>query len=200
MIRRVTIVAAAVLLGFLAWLPVPVSVGAQGGDAVYRSIRTEIPIAPRYLGTGTPTTRTWLRGDGAWSSVGLQDAASALRTSDISTTSSSYVTVMLASVTVGEAGDTVLVHVKGQLGKSGSGSCAFRVARGSTTIESWSLSDSTRILLDATFVDAPPVGTYNYRLQMLAQGSSPSCMAYRGDGAVPMPSLLVQSFYGGSIP
>ena len=26
------------------------------------------------------------------------------------------------------------------------------------------------------------------------------CTAYRGDGTVPLPSLLVQSYYGGSIP
>ena len=58
---------AAVLLGLFLGLPVPVSVGAQGGDAVYRSVRTEIPIERRYL-----------------EPQGLQDAATDLLTADMS--------------------------------------------------------------------------------------------------------------------
>ena len=38
------------LLGFaLVALCIPVPVVAQGGDAVYRSLRTQIPIARQYL-------------------------------------------------------------------------------------------------------------------------------------------------------
>ena len=47
----------------------------------------------------------------------------------------------------------------------GVGPCMIRVARGTTEIESLELDDG-RILFDATFVDAPPVGTHTYSLQM----------------------------------
>ena len=126
----------------------PLAVGAQGGDAVFESVgvtstaadalRTiggikvgadaEVggaltvgtPILPQYLGTGTPTASKWLRGDGTWAGTGFQDAAYDLLTSDLSTSRSNYETIMSASVTVGEAGDTVLVHVTGQIGRSSS--------------------------------------------------------------------------------
>ena len=77
--------------------------------------------------------------------------------------------------------------------------CMIRLARGTTEIEGVVL-DSGRILFDATFVDAPPVGTHTYALQMRTQDPNTVCTAYRGDGSVPMPSMLVQSFYAGSIP
>ena len=408
MSKRLTIMAA-VLLGLFLGLPVPVSVGAQGGDAVYRSVRTEIPIERRYL-----------------EPQGLQDAASDLLTANFSTMSSTYQTIMSGSVTVGESGDAVLVHVTGQIGWMGaalyvvnapasgndlwriddptapgsavdegsfpsglsnptgitshsgslyvvdnlgddlwriddptapgsavlqgsfpsglsnpngitshsgslyvvdnsgdelwriddptspgsavdegsfpsglsnptgitshsgslyvvdsvgddlwriddptapgsavdegsfpsgltdpagitshSGSlyvvdnsgdelwriddptspgsavleggfpsglaalvgigaigaapCMIRLARGGTEIEGFDLSEG-RILFDATFSDAPPVGTHTYSLQMRTQDPNTLCTAYLGDGTVPMPSLLVQSFYAGSIP
>ena len=60
--------------------------------------------------------------------------------------------------------------------------------------------DEGKILFDATFTDAPPVGTHTYRLQMRTQDPNTLCTAYRGDGTVPLPSLLVQSYYAGSIP
>ena len=101
MSNRLTIMAA-VLLGLFLGLPVPVSVGAQGGDAVYRSLRVQIPIERRYL-----------------EPQGLQDAATDLLTANFSTMSSTYQTIMSGSVTVGEAGDAVLVHVTGQIGRMG---------------------------------------------------------------------------------
>ena len=101
MIHRLTIMAA-VLLGLFLGLPVPVSVGAQGGDAVYRSLRVQIPIERRYL-----------------EPQGLQDAATDLLTADFSTMASTYQTIMSGSVTVGESGDAVLVHVTGQIGRMG---------------------------------------------------------------------------------
>ena len=76
--------------------------GAQGGDAVYRSLKTEIPIEREYL-----------------EPQGLQDAAYDLLTADMSTMSSTYQTLMSASVTVGEVGDAVLARVTGQLGWMG---------------------------------------------------------------------------------
>ena len=427
----------------------PLAVGAQGGDAVFESVgvtstaadalRTiggikvgadaEVvgaltvgtPILPQYLGTGTPTARTWLRGDGTWAGTGFQDAAYDLLTSDLSTSRSNYETIMSASVTVGEAGDAVTVHVTGQIGRSSSlyvvdntgddlwriddptnpgaavlvgsfpsgltspggitsdgaslyvvdftgddlwriddptnpgaavlegsfpsgltapsgitsdgaslyvvdftddelwriddptnpgaavlegsfpsgltslngitshagalyvldnigdelwriddptnpgaavlegsfpsgltspsgitshgaslyvvdftddelwriddptnpgaavlegsfpsgltapvgitsggvGPCMIRVARGTTEIEGLELDDG-RILFDATFVDAPPVGTHTYSLQMRTLDPNTLCTAYRGDGTVPLPSLFVQSYFGGS--
>ena len=77
--------------------------------------------------------------------------------------------------------------------------CMIRLARGGTEIEGLEL-DEGRILFDATFSDAPPVGTHTYALQMRTQDPNTLCTAYVGDGTVPMPSLLVQSFYAGSIP
>ena len=75
----------------------------------------------------------------------------------------------------------------------------IRLARGGTEIEGLEL-DGGRILFDTTFTDAPPVGTHTYSLQMRTQDPNALCTAYLGDGTVPMPSLLVQSFYAGSIP
>ena len=379
------------------------------------------PILPQYLGSGTPTARTWLRGDGTWTGTGFQDAATDLLTADMSTMSGTYQTIMSGSVTVAEAGDAVLVHVTGQIGRLGrallvvapsqlfridnptvpvavlegdfpsgitdaggitshggslyvvddtgnelwrlddptapaaavlegdfpsglatiaptgitshggslyvvdarndelwrldnpadpgsavlqgdfpsgitvpagitsqggvlyvvdtagaelwriddptnpaaavlqgtfpsgltaptgitshggvlyvvddtgnelwrvddptdpgaavrEGSfgissprgivgigdapCMIRVARGTTEIEGFEL-DEGKILFDATFVDAPPVGTHTYSLQMRTQAPNTLCTVYRGEGTVPLPSLLVQSYYGGSIP
>ena len=77
--------------------------------------------------------------------------------------------------------------------------CMIRLARGTTEIEGFDL-DEGRILFDATFTDAPGVGTHTYSLQMRTQDPNTLCTAYLGGGLVPMPSLLVQSFYAGSIP
>ena len=81
----------------------------------------------------------------------------------------------------------------------GEAPCMIRVARGTTEIEGVEL-DEGRILFDATFTDAPPVGTHTYSLQMRTQDPNTLCTAYRGDGTVPLPSILVQSYYAGSIP
>ena len=121
MIPRLTITVS-VLLGLFLGLPVPVSVGAQGGDAVYRSLRVQIPIERRYL-----------------EPQGLQDAATDLLTSNFSTMSSTYVTIMSGSVTVGESGDAVLVHVTGQIGRMGG---ALYVVDGSSHAL-WLIGDPT---------------------------------------------------------
>ena len=81
----------------------------------------------------------------------------------------------------------------------GDAPCMIRLARGGTEIEGLEL-DEGKILFDATFSDAPPVGTHTYAVQMRTQDPNTLCTAYVGDGTVPMPSLLVQSFYAGSIP
>ena len=76
--------------------------------------------------------------------------------------------------------------------------CMVRLARGTTEIEVVNF-DTGRVLFDTTFSDAPPVGTHVYNLQVRTEQQS-GCTAYRGDGIVPMPSMFVQSYYGGSIP
>lgn len=180
--------AVAYLLGLL----LPVTLGAQGGDAVYRSIRTEIPIAREYL-----------------EPQGLQDAASDVLTTERSISSNTYENVLSASVTVGESGDAVLIHVIGRFGNfqrvPPTDFCMIRLARGLTEIQEW----DTRGLLDwfvfdTTFVDAPPVGTHVYALQMKRMVGS-TCQAFVGGQndtlrSIPLPSMLVQSFYGGAIP
>ena len=193
--RRVNIVVAGALLGFLLGLPVPVSVGAQGGDAVYRSIRTEIPIAREYL-----------------EPQGLQDAASDLLTTEgISTTSNTYVTIMSAAVTVGEFGDAVLVQVRAAFntGPTVPGpmlNCNFRLTRGTTEIRLLTVRDGVRFLWDSTEVDSPPVGTHTYSLEMRSSDPTVNCSVQSFIGTtsterlLPLPSLLVQSFYAGSIP
>ena len=111
MIHRNFLAAAVVLLAM---------VGAQGGDAVYRSLRTEIPIEREYL-----------------EPQGLQDAAFDLLTADMSTMSSTYVSLMSASVTVGEAGDAVLARVTGQLGWMGA--ALYVVNYATTSGEMWQM-------------------------------------------------------------
>lgn len=74
----------------------------------------------------------------------------------------------------------------------------IRLARGTTEIEAVSFTTG-RVLFDTTFTDAPGPGTHTYNVQVrtVQQGG---CTAYRGDGLVPMPSMLVQSYYAGVIP
>ena len=87
---------------------------------------------------------------------------------------------------------------KGLAGIRPVGPCVIRLARGTTEIEEVSFGLG-RILFDTTFSDAPPVGTHVYNLQVKSEQQG-GCTAYRGDGSVPMPSMLVQSYYAGSIP
>ena len=77
------------------------------------------------------------------------------------------------------------------------GDCMVRLARGTTEIAGVSFPD--RVLFDNTFVDSPPVGTHTYAVQVRTVQPD-GCTAYLGDGLVPMPSLFVQSYYGGTTP
>lgn len=192
MSRRRNLTAGAILLVLLVGyveLRVPVPVGAQGGNAVYRSLRTEIPIAREYL-----------------EPQGLQDAAWDILTDGIQVTSATYVNVMSASVTVGELGDAVLVHMRGlftvTMISPTNFPCMVRIARGTTEIDMVEWNSGSR-LLDATFVDAPPVGTHAYHVQIRTVPTGSCTVQAQGGtdtGAIPLPSLLVQSFYAGSIP
>ena len=116
--RRPTIIAI-----LLAALCMPLPLAAQGGDVAYRSVRTQIPIARAYL-----------------EPQGLQDADFDLLTSNLSTMSSTYQTILSGAVTVGEAGDAVTVHVTGQIGWMGA---VLYVADGGTGDNLWRIDDPT---------------------------------------------------------
>ena len=79
----------------------------------------------------------------------------------------------------------------------GDGPCDIRLARGSTGVETFTLTEG-RILLDASFTDAPGVGTHTYALQMKTANPNTLCTVYRGQGETPLPALFVQAFYGGA--
>ena len=68
----------------------------------------------RGLGTGSPSSRTFLRGDRAWSGVGLADAASAILTVPFETVSDTWQTVMSVTVTVPGDSDLVVIGVGGR--------------------------------------------------------------------------------------
>ena len=78
----------------------------------------------------------------------------------------------------------------------GDGPCDIRLARGTNDVEEFTLTQG-RILLDASFVDAPPVGAHTYALQIKTSNPNTLCTAYRGQGDTPLPAMLVQSFFGG---
>ena len=77
----------------------------------------------------------------------------------------------------------------------GDAPCDIRIARDTSDVETVMLDDG-RIWLDAAFVDQPAPGSYTYSLQVKTSDPNTVCTAYRGDGSVPLPSLLVQVFYG----
>ena len=79
----------------------------------------------------------------------------------------------------------------------GDGPCDIRLARGSTSVEMFTLTEG-RILLDASFTDAPGVGTHTYAIQMKTANPNTLCTVYRGQGETPLPALFVQAFYGGA--
>ena len=79
----------------------------------------------------------------------------------------------------------------------GSGPCDIRLARGTTGVETITLTEG-RILLDASFTDAPGVGTHTYAIQMKTANPNTLCTVYRGQGETPLPALFVQAFYGGA--
>ena len=89
----------------------------------------------------------------------------------------------------------------GQLGgatEAGSeGECMIRIARGGTSIETLMI-DSGRILLDTTFVDQGASGLTTYTVDMMTANPYTLCSAVKGNrlGTIPLPSLLVQVFFG----
>ena len=81
---------------------------------------------------------------------------------------------------------------------SGDAPCEWRIARGTTELESIDLDESSpAMLLDGlTVIDRPAPGTYVYSAQMSTSTPETVCTAYQGGGVTPLPSLLVQVFYG----
>ena len=90
--------------------------------------------------------------------------------------------------------------IRSPLGISGVGSagdCMIRLARGTTAIETLML-ESGRILLDTTFVDQGASGSQTYAVEMMTANPFTFCTLNSGNGlgTIPLPSLLVQVFYG----
>ena len=110
------------LVALVVGYVVPHPVSAQGMDAVFKSLRLATPLARQYM-----------------EPQGLQDSAGDLLTADMNVMSSTYQTVMSASVTVGEAGDAVSVHVTGQFGVM----LSLYVADDSGNDELWRIDDPT---------------------------------------------------------
>ena len=173
------------LIGFLFGLPMPVSVGAQGGEAVYKSLG--VIGALRVGGTA--------RFEGPVYGVGPQDVASDLLTSSINVMSSTYVTVMSGSVTTSEPGDSVLVHVTGQ----------FRQMDPLYIVDSneklWRLDDledpSSAILkgsLPSDFTSLGGMLSKNGSLYMINNGSTPKQLWRLTDFSDPSSATLVDTF------
>ena len=93
--------------------------------------------------------------------------------------------------------DGLVARATGITEAGADGECMVRLARGTTTVEdlTWRLG---RILLDTTFVDVPGVaGSTTYAVQMMTANPYTLCTAVRDTrGLTPLPSLLVQVFYG----
>ena len=81
---------------------------------------------------------------------------------------------------------------------SGDAPCEWRIARGSTELESIDLDEGAPAMLLAglTVIDRPAAGTYTYAAQMSTSTPATVCTAYQGAGVTPLPSLLVQVLYG----
>ena len=98
MSRRRNLTAGAVLLALIVGYVEPLPVSAQGSDAAFNSLRVAERIQRQYL-----------------EPQGLQDADYDLLAADFSTMSPTYVALLSASVTVGEAGDAVTIQVVGRV-------------------------------------------------------------------------------------
>ena len=81
---------------------------------------------------------------------------------------------------------------------SGDAPCEWRIARDSVELESIDLDeDAPAMLLDGlAVIDRPAPGTYAYSAQMSTSTPETVCTVYQGGGITPLPSLLVQVFYG----
>ena len=86
----------------------------------------------------------------------------------------------------------------GGITASGDAPCEWRIARDVTELESIDIDEGApAILLDGlTVIDRPAPGTYTYSAQMSTSTPETVCTAYQGGGVTPLPSLLVQVFYG----
>ena len=161
--RSVLIIAVllALLVGYVD-LRLPVTVGAQGGDAVYRTLRTEIPIEPRYLGTGTPAVWTYLRGDGVWAGVSPPTRVSSL-TSLLSTNSSSYVdTGLSVTLDLPAATSDVLLNARTYQYHS----CEIGIARDGTILTSAETPTTGSSTIEYTHADQNPgMGSHTYSVQ-----------------------------------
>ena len=149
--RLLFVVGLVVLIVGYVELRVPVPVEAQGGDAVYNTVRTAVPIEPQYLGSGTPAMFTFLRGDGVWAGVSPPTVVSWI-TSQFVTTSSSYQNTGI-SITVDVPSATSDVLLNARIHQDNN--CQGRLIRGTTTLQGTG-SLIGELPNEYTFVDHDP--------------------------------------------
>ena len=147
----------ALIVGYVE-LRVPMPVGAQGGDAVYNTVRTAIPIEPQYLGSGIPAMWTFLRGDGVWAGVSPPTAVS-WRSALLDTTSTSFVTTGL-TITLDLPAATSDVLLNARIYQEVS--CTGRIRTATTTLQE-GISRIEESFLDYTIVHTDPgIGSHTY--------------------------------------
>ena len=142
--------------GWLAVAPLPAQFGDLVGDFLEldgNMLWNGVEIDA--VNTGDADNRSWFRGDGQWTGVGLADAASDLVTATTSTMMATYQTIMSATVDVDEQGDRVLVDVTAQLGWMGAG---LFIA---STTGLWELDSLDASPSSASFLGAFPAGITN---------------------------------------
>ena len=153
----------ALLIGYVE-LRVPVSVGAQGGNAVYNTVRTAIPIEPQYLGSGTPAIWNYLRGDGVWAGVSPPTSTSWI-TSQFSTTSTDYQDTGI-SVTLDLPAATSDVLLNARIYQANE--CLGRILHGVTELQSGKNTSTSLGInpLEYTVVHHDPgIGSHTYVFQ-----------------------------------
>ena len=164
----------ALIVGYVE-LRMPVSVGAQGGDAVYRSLRVETPIEPRYLGTGTPAIWTYLRGDGVWAGVSPPTVTSSTGIQIITNSVTYQDTALTFTLDLPTPTSDVLINVRSYQTHA----CVGQIWSGTTSLQSGQASTEFLGPLEYTAVHHNPgIGTqtYVYRIRREFGGSSPCGM------------------------
>lgn len=165
----------ALIVGYIE-LRLPVTVGAQGRDAVYERLATgvlafETALTPTMTGrlaaTGTASEATFLRGDGAWATLG-SDFYSAFGTSTMTNhtdTDSAYVdSISVSSVVVPENATVVVSYYASRIVATKnfdlqSIPTAFcRI----TLLGTINMNHRDKLNLSQVFVLTPSAGTYTY--------------------------------------
>ena len=165
----------ALIVGYVE-LRVPVPVSAQGGDAVYNTLRTAIPIAPRYLGSGIPGIATYLRGDGVWAGVSPPTAVS-WSNSLFTTSSTSYQDTGI-SITLDLPAATSDVLLNARIVQPSS--CRGRILFGATVLQGVTSFHNYPVEYTVLHHD-PGIGSRTYVFQARVNGVGP-CQMNSGGG------------------